>query len=69
MIRRAADLDSAAVLDRGQQRAGIRAIVRTRTANDVPAGSQRRVEGHGRDGDVALKSTALHSTGLAGKAA
>ncbi len=64
MIRRAADFDGAAVLDRGQQRARVRAVVRTRAANDMPAGGQRRVKGHGRDGDVELKSTTSHSTGL-----
>ena len=35
MIRRAFDLDRAAVLDRDQQRTGIRTIVRTRAPNDA----------------------------------
>ncbi len=53
MVRRAAHVDRAAVLDRDQHRAGVRAVVRAGAAHDGACG--KRVEGHRRSGRVRVR--------------
>ncbi len=71
MVGRTADGDRAAVLDGGQQRAGVGAVVRARAAHDMPSGRRRRLNGHDATRGCAAPASEsvdhhADSTGVAG---